>query len=142
MTSISLLLCIPSYTHNDNAYAMYAFNLCIGRQVDTEVPSPARTRPSRVGGKRKAGEVRPEWPVGGGGNFVDTSLQVVVKSAKGTMTCFLPDKIHGTTRLCGAHQRRITVAFSEWIADAFRKAHEGISVKEGKGAGKGDPDAL
>ena len=110
--------------------------------MDTEVPSPARTRPSRAGGKHKAGEVRPEWPVGGSGNFVDTGLRVVVKSAKGTMTCFLPEEIHGTTRLCGAHQGCITVAFSKRIADAFRKAHEGISVKEGKGAGQGDPDAF
>jgi hypothetical protein len=69
-------------------------------------------------------------------------LRVVVKSAKGTMTCFRPGEIHGTTRLCGAHQRRITVAFSERIADAFRKAHEGISVTAGEGAGQGDPDAL
>jgi hypothetical protein len=110
--------------------------------VDTEVPSPARTRSSRAGGKCKAGEVRPEWPAGGGGNFVDTSLRVVVKSAKGTMTCFLPEEIHGTTRLCGAHQRRITIAFSERIADAYRKAQEGISVQDGEGAGHGDPDAF
>jgi len=142
MANINLLLYISSYTHNDNVYAMYTFDLCIGHQVDTEVPSLARTRPSRAGGKCKADEVCPEWPVGGGGNCMDTSLRVVIKSAKGTMTCFLPEKIHGTTRLCGAHQHCITVAFSEWIADAFRKAHEGISVKEGKGAGQGDPDAL
>jgi hypothetical protein len=74
MASISLLLCISSYAHNDNAYAMYAFNFCIGRQVDTEVPSPVRTHPSRAGGKDKADEVCPKWPVGGGENFVDTSL--------------------------------------------------------------------
>ena len=91
MASISLLLCISSYTHNNNAYAIYAFNLCIRHQVDTEVPSPVRTCPSRAGGKHKAGDVHPEWPVRGGGNFVDVTLRVVIKSAKGTMTCFLPE---------------------------------------------------
>jgi hypothetical protein len=75
MASIDLLLYISSYTHNDNAYAMYAFNFCIRHQVDTEVPSPARTCPSRAGGKCKADEVHPEWPVGGGGNFVDTKVR-------------------------------------------------------------------
>jgi hypothetical protein len=134
--------CLTSHTHNDAAYAKYAFNLCVGRTFDTEVPSPPELRETRSGQKRKAGEVLPEWPAGGGGSFVDTSLKVVVRGAPGTMMCFLPENTHGTTRLCGVHQRRITVAFSSRIADAYKKAQEGNSVVAGKGAGQGDPDAF
>jgi len=47
------------------------------------------------------------------------------------------------TRLCGGYQRRILLLpFQNGLLMHSRKAHEGISVKEGKGAGKGDPDAL
>jgi hypothetical protein len=130
------------YTHSDPAYAKYAFNWCVGRSVETQVPSPAKSRGTRAGAKRRADEVHPEWPAGGGGSFVDVSLKVAVKGAKGTMTCFLPEEIHGTTRLCGVHKRGMTIAFSASLAAAYKKAQQGMGVEEGPGAGQGDPDAF
>ena len=73
---------------------------------------------------------------------MDVSLKVAVKGAKGTMTCFLPEETHGTTRLCGVHKRGMTIAFSAGLAAAYRKAQQGIGVIAGSGAGQGDPDAF
>ena len=86
--------------------------------------------------------MRPEWPTGGGGSFVDVRLKVVIKGAKGTMTGFLPDEIHGTSRLCGVHKRGMTLAFSAGLAAAYKKAQQETGVIAGSGAGQGDPDAF
>jgi len=48
------------------------------------------------------------WPDGGGGNFVDITLGVVVKQAQATLMLFQPEFAYGTTRLCGAHNRLCT----------------------------------
>ncbi|KAJ7817789.1 hypothetical protein B0H13DRAFT_1922699 [Mycena leptocephala] len=74
----------------------------------------------------------------GGGNFVDMTLEVVVKQDAGTMFAFDPTFWHGTTRLCGGHNHTITIAFSEHILDAFKKVQEGVSVEAGEGAGDGN----
>ncbi|KAJ7898084.1 hypothetical protein B0H13DRAFT_2275785 [Mycena leptocephala] len=71
------------------------------------------------------------WPVSGGGNFVDMTLKVVVKQDAGTMFAFVPTFRHGTACLCGGDT--ITIAFSEHILDAFKKAQEGVSVEAGEG---------
>jgi hypothetical protein len=107
-----------------------------------EVPSPARSCGTRSGTKCRADEVHPEWPTGGGGSFVDVRLKVVIIGAKGTMTGFLPKKIHGTSRLCGVHKRGMTLAFSAGLAAAYKKAQQETGVIAGSGAGQGDPDAF
>ena len=142
MGSYMTFMGLISYTHSDPTYAKYAFSWCVSRHVETHVPSPAKSHGTRSGAKRRADEVYPEWPAGGGGSFVDVSLKVVVKGAKGTMTCFLPEEIHGTARLCGVHKRGITIAFSAGLAAAYKKAQEGMGVEEGAGVGQGDPDAF
>ena len=77
------------------------------------------------------------WPAKGGGNFVDITLGVVVQQATSTLMDFKPEYLHGTTRLCGAHYRICTVAFSSHIAEAFKIAMEGAKVESGSGAGEG-----
>ncbi|KAJ7737977.1 hypothetical protein B0H16DRAFT_1571330 [Mycena metata] len=77
------------------------------------------------------------WPIGGGGNFVQMSLKVVVKQATGTLLSFDPSFQHGTTRLCGGHNCTITIAFSARIKDAFEYAKNGFH-ESGAGAGDGD----
>jgi hypothetical protein len=66
------------------------------------------------------------------------TLKVVVKQDAGTMFAFDPTFRHGTTHLCGGHNHTITIAFSERILDAFRKAQEGVSGEAGEGAGDGN----
>jgi hypothetical protein len=78
------------------------------------------------------------WPVGGGGNFVDVTLGVVVQQATGTLMAFQPEYLHGTTRLCGAHNRTCTITFSTHIAEAFKIALKDTKVESGAGAGEGD----
>jgi hypothetical protein len=84
------------------------------------------------------GENKPAWPAKGGGNFVDITLGVVVQQATGTLMAFKPEYLHGTTRLCGAHNRMCTVAFSSRIAEAFKIASMGAKVEPGSGAGEGN----
>jgi hypothetical protein len=125
--------CLTSHTHNNTAYAKYAFNLCMSYTTSTKVLSPLKLRKIRSGQICQAGKVWPEWPAGGGRSFVDTSLKVIVRGALGTIMCFLPVEMHGTTRLCEVHQCCITVAFSSHIADVYKKAQEGKKCGNGKG---------
>ncbi len=85
-------------------------------------------------------ESRDLWPAGGGGNFVDITLGVVVKQAQATLLLFQPEYSHGTTRLCGAHNRLCTVTFSSHILDAYRAAARETRVVSGAGGGEGDVD--
>jgi len=80
------------------------------------------------------------WPDGGGGNFVDITLGVVVKQAQATLMLFRPESAHGTTRLCGAHNRLCTVTFSNHILDAYRAAAKETRVVSGAGGGEGNVD--
>jgi hypothetical protein len=105
-------------------YAKYAFNWCIIHQVNSEVPSAAKSHGTRAGSKHRAAEVQPEWLAGGGGNFINVSLKVIIKGAKGTMVGFLPEHIHSTTRLCGMHKHGMTLAFSSQLTEAFKKAQQ------------------
>jgi len=81
------------------------------------------------------------WPDGGGGNFVDITLGVIVKQAQATLMLFQPEFAHGTTRLCGAHNRLcMAVTFSNHILDAYRAAAAETRVVSGAGGGEGDVD--
>jgi hypothetical protein len=53
---------------------------------------------------------------------------------------FKPEYAHGTTRLCGAHNRLCTVTFSTHIWDAYIIAAQGPRVDSAAGAGEGDTD--
>ncbi|KAJ7715587.1 hypothetical protein B0H16DRAFT_1615630 [Mycena metata] len=103
--------------------------------------------PSRPSTRSQSGPITPKvdpatehparWPIGGGGNFVEMSLMVVVKQATGTLLAFDPSFRHGTTRLCGGHNHTITIAFSAHIKDAFEYAKNGFH-ESGAGAGDGN----
>ncbi|KAJ7754851.1 hypothetical protein B0H16DRAFT_1542098 [Mycena metata] len=103
--------------------------------------------PSRPSIRSQSGPITPKvdpatehparWPIGGGGNFVEMFLRVVVKQATGTLLAFDPSFQHGTTRLCGGHNRTITIAFSARIKDAFEDAKNGFH-ESGAGAGDGN----
>lgn len=69
---------------------------------------------------------------------MDVTLCVVVQQAEGTLMSFQPEFPHGTTRLCGGHNRMVTVTSSRHIAEAFKKAQLGNTVESGAGAGEGD----
>jgi hypothetical protein len=48
---------------------------------------------------------------------------------------FKPECPHGTTRLCGAHNRLCAVTFSKHIFEAYLVAKNGARVDAGEGAG-------
>jgi hypothetical protein len=73
----------------------------------------------------------------GRGNFVDLTLKIVVKQAAGTLMAFQPKFPHGTTRLCGAHNRVVAITFSSHILKSYEIAMKGARVEGGAGAGDG-----
>jgi hypothetical protein len=73
-------------------------------------------------------------------NFVELGLKVVVKQAAGTYMAFQPKYAHGTTRLCGAHNRMCTITFSSHILEAYKIAQEGTKIEAGPEAGDGNND--
>jgi hypothetical protein len=107
------------WAHTDKCWADYGLTYCVDRVVDEK-------------------QARTAWPAGGGGNFADITLGVVVQQATGTLMAFQPQYLHGTTRLCGAHNRMCTITFSSHIAEAFKIAAEGTKVDSGAGAGEGN----
>ena len=120
-------LIICSWSHVDPAYCAWAFSLCVGREVETLQPA----------GKKWA----QKYVEGGGGNFVNVTLKVVVKAAVGTLFVFQPDKLHGTTLSYGATNRNMAITFSKHVADGYREMMEkGSSIFAGEGAGEGNPD--
>lgn len=74
---------------------------------------------------------------GGGANFVDAGLKVVVKQAAGTLMIFRPEHHHGTTAAEGMSNRAVSITFSQRILDAFEKAMAGLKISPGEGAGEG-----
>lgn len=91
-----------------------------------EGPSATRSKPKR--------KISHDAPVGGGANFVDVDLRVVVKQARGTLMIFKPDHRHGTTIPCGAVNHAVTAAFSQRVVDA-KLLGQIVSVS---GAGEGN----
>jgi hypothetical protein len=82
------------------------------------------------------------WPQSGGGNFVDITLRVVVEQATGTLMAFCPKFRHGTTRLCGAHNRIVAITFSSHILKAYETAMRAGGCKLVSGAGAGEGSSL
>ena len=115
------------YAHTDKCWAGYGLSFCVDRFVD-DTPEQAST----------CSHTNTTKQIGGGGNFVDITLGVVVQQATGTLMAFQPEYLHGTTRLCGAHNRMCTITFSSHIAEAFRIAVKGAKVESGAGAGEGN----
>ncbi|KAF8218363.1 hypothetical protein K438DRAFT_1925472 [Mycena galopus ATCC 62051] len=125
-----------------------AMALTVGRTVDPPhqgpsaspgISSQCQTR-SASAISASASEDYQLWPTGGGGNFVDMSLKVIVKQATSTLIAFDPTKAHGTTRLCNAHNQIAAITFSRHIYKAFQKAAAGIVIDTGEGAGDGNFD--
>jgi hypothetical protein len=110
----------------------YGLSYCIGHTVDgMQAGSHSRIT------SNDSGENRAAWPAGGGGNFVDITLRIVVCQATGTLIAFQPEYPHGTTCLCGAHNRTCAVTFLAHILDAYRITVRGVKVESGPGAGEG-----
>lgn len=130
---LSTVYVLISWAHQDRCFTDYAIAWCVDQIVDS--CSDTMAYPLRNREENKAA-----WPVGGGGNFVDTTLRVVVKQAKATLMLFKPEFTHGTTRLCGAHNHLCTVTFSRHIWDAYKIAVKGPCVDSAAGAGEGDVD--
>ena len=92
---------------------------------------------SQSAGKKQA----QKYVEGGGGNFVDVTLKVVVKAAVGTLFIFQPDKLHGTILSYGATNCNMAIIFFKCVADGYREMVEnGESIFAGEGAGEGNPD--
>ena len=121
------------WAHTDKCWAHYGLTYCVERVVDGEQVA-TNTHICRPGENSS----RIARPAGGGGNFVDITLGVVVQQATGTLIAFQPEYLHGTTRLCGAHNHMCTITFSSHIAEAFKIAVEGAKVEPGAGAGEGN----
>ena len=162
---------MPSWTHRDDAFATWAFSFCCGREYTPATLSVGHDsayglRSTTRNADTTAQEVH---PVGGGANFVDLNMKVVVKQAAGTLMIFKPEHLHGTTKSCGAshnflfctrsitHRHNyvgavnhaITYAFSTRIKDAFLKAvakrdETGSlgKVESQEGAGEGNSDKV
>jgi len=123
-----------SWAHTDKCWARYASAWCLDRVVQKPGTEKSRTNHD--------GENKDAWPSGGGGNFVDITLRVVVKQAAGTLLLFQPEYLHGTTRLCGAHNRLCVITFSTHILKAYQIAVEGTKLEAGDGAGEGDTELI
>ncbi|KAG8957890.1 hypothetical protein FRC03_009707 [Tulasnella sp. 419] len=113
-----------AWAHKDKAYAQFSFAWCVERELDTTK-------------KRKAKDQDHLEVPGGGGNFADLTLKVLVKQSAGTLIAFKSEFLHGTTVLAGAHNRHMSIAFSEHVLTAFEKAKQGYQVISGRGAGHG-----
>ncbi|KAL0945688.1 hypothetical protein HGRIS_014839 [Hohenbuehelia grisea] len=133
-----------AWSHTDPAFCRWAFSVCVHRKVDTawemDPPQHYATRSAKATHKRKL-SVQRDLP-GGGANFVDMRLGVVVKQATGTAICFQPEEFHGMTLECGASNHAITFAFSRRIADALAELRDrgtggGVIIESGEGAGEG-----
>ncbi|KAF8074558.1 hypothetical protein FPV67DRAFT_1574567 [Lyophyllum atratum] len=118
-----------AWTHVDPAFCKYAFSFCVGRQI---------LEPT--GRKRKATQPLSDGPADGGANFVDASLGVVVKQAKGTIFGFKPEYLHGTTKSYGVLNHAVTITFSRRVADAWLEleAADRIKIESSAGAGEGN----
>lgn len=122
-------------------YAQWGLSWCIDRTVDAQMKAESSRYFTRSQATKKPDDIG-LWPEGGGGNFVELTLRVVVRQAQGTMMAFQPKYAHGTTRLCGAHNRVCTITFSSHILQAYQTACAGTKVDGGSGAGDGnDSDA-
>lgn len=79
---------------------------------------------------------------GGGANFVDVGLKVLLKTSARSLLIFKPNERHGTTLPHGAVNKSVTAAFCQRIANAMeeltRSGKEYI-ISSGEGAGEGDP---
>lgn len=74
---------------------------------------------------------------GGGSNFVDATLRVVVKHAPGTMTAHKAEEPHGTTEPYGSANLNMSIAFSKRLLDAWKKKTKKQKAKIISGAGAG-----
>ena len=120
-----------SKSHKDACYAGYGISFYVDRVVDSGNGSDKVYETRR----HKEKEEKALWPEDGGGNFVDLTLHIVVKQATGTLMAFKPEFPHGTTRLCGAHNRICAITFSSHILHAYHVAASGDTVQQGNGAG-------
>lgn len=109
-----------SPVHTDAAYAEWAFTYFVGRTTGLETSSP-----------------KSNLLPGGGLNFVDVSLRVVVKNSCGTLMAHRPNYPHGTTYGYGTSNLSLSITFSERLAKAWKKKTDDIlqSIVSGKGAG-------
>ena len=116
------LILVPGRkTHTDKVSCKYAFTFNADRRFDSAACRHYQTRSSM---KSQAG------PPGGGSSFVDVSLRVVVRQARGTMMAIKPEYLHGTTKGYGAVNSGVTIAFSERVGKAWQLAMDGkISVE-------------
>lgn len=88
------------------------------------MPSPKKSK------KRKLSTAQPSPLENYGGNFVEASLKVVVRMAKGTIYAFQPDYVHGTSKLFGAHNTGVAITFSQRLLDAYKKSLEGCGTEQ------------
>jgi len=109
--------------------------ICVGRSVDTDFPSPPKSRGTKSGQKRRADEVRPKWPAEGG-DFVDASLMVVVRGALGAMTCFLSQKIHGTTDCVECTSAVLQALFLPALLMHIKRYRREAALLQKRGQGK------
>lgn len=94
--------------HNDKAYADYAFALCTDRHIEES-------------------KLQPGLP-GGGGNFADHGLRILVKQAKRTFLTFCPAKsAHSTTASAAATNYIVVFAFSAHIGEACVRLQEAMN---------------
>lgn len=116
-----LLTRVFSPVHTDASYADWAFTYFVGRTTDL----PTKRKP----------KVRPL--LGGGMNFVDVSLRVVVKASCSTLMAHRPNYSHGTTYGYDASNLSLSIAFSERLAKAWAgKTNEVLQgMVSGEGAG-------
>ncbi|TRM62016.1 hypothetical protein BD626DRAFT_499509, partial [Schizophyllum amplum] len=91
-------------THIDRSL----YSWCISWTVAREIQNTA----VQAGDKRSAGDMC-SGPPGGGANFVDVTLGIIVKNAARTAMAFRPGYQHGTTACHGAINRGLTNNFDE-----------------------------
>lgn len=111
----------------DPSITPYTIPLTIACRDEDPDDVPAETKRVRAG-LRSANPDRKSY----GGDFVDRNLKIIMRNAPGTLWCFIPSHVHGTTALWRKQTVGITVTFSSHINVALQKAREaedGVSVE-------------
>ena len=140
---IKLALNLYRWSHVDPAYCTWAFSLCVGREIGLfSLSQSNHTYATRSTARQSSVTKEKSQPAvkGGGANFVDVTLKVVIKASPGTLFVFKPEQLHGTTLAHGAVNHNIAITFSQQLEDGYREVHQkGQAVYSGDGAGEGNP---
>ena len=111
-----------SCAHTDPSHIKHAITFNVKREVvfnDCSLHvTGSKLNTDKVSGAGGA-VCKDDWPEDGGAHFVDLGLGVLVKAAAQTIMALQPNRLHGSTLVCGGYNHSLTIAFSKRIHEAL-----------------------